>query len=180
MGQGCPRRTYTLAHMRWVVRRATVADADALASLAGETFPLACPPGLDEAAVARHIRERLSPDAFRINLADVAVEYAVALDGHGETVGYVMLAGMSTAEMLELRQIYVRADYQGSGLADELIRLAIDRAGQLGLPGVYLGTSKVNRRAIAFYQRHGFRIAGERVFLVADEPNDDWILIRRG
>ena len=31
----------------WVVRRAAVGDAVALADLAAETFPLACPPGFD-------------------------------------------------------------------------------------------------------------------------------------
>lgn len=160
----------------WVVRRAVIADAKQLAELAADTFPLACPPGFDIEAIARHVRLRLSADAFRINLADVDLEYVIAVHGD-RAVGYLALS-LGPQPLLELKQIYVRPEYQGSGLADELMRLAVQRAADLGYAGVWLGTSKVNARAITFYQRHGFRITGERVFLVHDMPNDDWILVR--
>lgn len=171
-------------HRTWVVRRALVADAGQLAELAGATFPLACPPGFDAEAIARHIRQRLSVDAFRINLADVSLEYAIGVVGQDRAVGYLALSTADSADivagqrLLELKQIYVRTDYQGTGLADELMALAIARASELGFAGVWLGTSKVNARAIAFYRRHGFTIAGDRVFLVSDLPNDDWVLVR--
>lgn len=160
----------------WVVRRAVVTDAAQLAEVAADTFALACPPGFDAEAIARHIRHRLSADAFRINLADVGQEYIVAVVGD-RAVGYLSL-GTGRPPLLELQQIYVRSEYHGSGLADELIRLALRRAAELGFAGVWLGTSKVNARAITFYRRHGFVITGERVFLVDDVPNDDWILVK--
>lgn len=170
--------------MTWVLRQAVLADAAELADLAAATFPLACPPGFDADAVARHIRQVLSPDAFRINLADVEREYAIAVDTGGRAIGYLALAIGAPAEVLpgtppvELKQIYVRPEYHGSGLADELMAWAVQRSAALGSSGLWLGTSKANARAIAFYQRHGFRIAGERVFLVSDLPNDDWVLVR--
>ena len=169
----------------WTVRRATIADGERLAMLAADTFPLACPPGFDAEAIARHIRQRLSADAFRINLADVDLEYALATDAKDGTLGYLMLSAAPSQPvvpgppLLELRQIYVRTQYHGSGRADDLMRLAVRRAAERGLAGVFLGTSKVNARAIAFYQRHGFQITGERVFLVGEAPNDDWIMVLR-
>ncbi len=166
----------------WVVRGAAVSDAPVLAELAAETFPLACPPGFDELAIRLHIRRRLSADAFRINLADVGLEYTIALRSADSAVGYLLLAvpGATDEEpLLELKQIYVRPSYQGTGLADELMQRATARADELGFAGVWLGTSKVNSRAIAFYRRHGFEVVGERVFLVDDVPNEDWVMRRR-
>lgn len=166
----------------YVVRRAVVADAPVLAELAAATFPLACPPGFDPQAIARHIRMRLSADAFRINLADVGLEYSLALLPHGRAVGYVLLAAgagpVPERRLLEVRQIYVRPELHGAGVAEQLMALAMARARELGLEGLWLGTSKVNARAIAFYRKQGFVEQGERVFLVHDVPNEDWVMVR--
>ena len=136
----------------------------------------------DPDAIAAHIRQRLSADAFRINLADVGLEYTVAAHPSGRAVGYLLVAAgqspLADRGLLEVRQIYVRAELHGSGLADELLAAAELRARTLGLDGLWLGTSKANGRAIAFYRRNGFRVHGERVFLVDDVPNQDWVLVR--
>jgi ribosomal protein S18 acetylase RimI-like enzyme len=167
----------------WVVRRAEVSDAPRLAELAAATFPLACPPQFDPAAVAAHIRRRLSVDAFRINIADVGLEYTVAEQTDGRAVGYLLLAQgggpVAGRRLLEVRQLYVRPELHGSGLADALMDVAVQRARALGQEGLWLGTSKVNGRAIAFYRRHGFGAHSERVFLVHDVPNEDWVMVRR-
>ncbi len=47
-----------------VIRPARPEDAATLAWFAALTFPLACPPGSDPAAVARHITDKLSPAVF--------------------------------------------------------------------------------------------------------------------
>ncbi|MBE9927902.1 GNAT family N-acetyltransferase [Cellulosimicrobium cellulans] len=54
------------------VRRATTADAAALADLAAITFPLACPPGTSPDAIAEHVATQLSPDRFRAWAASAA------------------------------------------------------------------------------------------------------------
>ncbi|MET3975859.1 GNAT family N-acetyltransferase [Cellulosimicrobium sp. 4261] len=54
------------------VRRATTADAVALADLAAITFPLACPPGTSPDAIAEHVATQLSPDRFRAWAASAA------------------------------------------------------------------------------------------------------------
>lgn len=153
--------------------------------VAGRTFALACPPGFDPLAIERHIDQHLSADAFRIALADVAQEHLIAEAG-GIAAGYVTLSTdpapsqLGARRLLELRRIYVLPEHHGSGLADELMRRTIERAAELGFEGVHLGTSKVNRRALAFYRRHGFEVAAERVFMVGGLPNEDWILVRLG
>jgi diamine N-acetyltransferase len=71
------------------VRPATPDDADRLAALAAITFPLACPPGSDPAAVAEHIRTQLSPERFVAwaQSADHALLVAEGPAGAGAAAG---------------------------------------------------------------------------------------------
>lgn len=50
--------------MRFVLRPAVMDDAAALAALAAQTFPLACPAFLPEAEIREHISTRLTEQAF--------------------------------------------------------------------------------------------------------------------
>ena len=60
-----------------------------------------------------------------------------------------------TTPSLELMSLYVKARHRGTGLADALVRATIgDSPAQLW---VFTG----NHRAIAFYDRHGFRATGD-------------------
>ena len=55
--------------MSYTLRRAALADADALSALAGELFPDACPSFLPRSAIDAFIAENLSIEAFRGHLA---------------------------------------------------------------------------------------------------------------
>ena len=56
--------------MQFGIRRATAADAPALAQLAALTFPLACPPDSPAHEVAAFIAQNLGPENFASYLAD--------------------------------------------------------------------------------------------------------------
>ncbi|MBD7952419.1 GNAT family N-acetyltransferase [Oerskovia rustica] len=192
------------------LRTATPADADRLAALAAITFPLACPPGSDPAAVAEHIRTQLSPERFVAWTAsadhallvaespgspgspDGAAEAggADASDGAGDLVGYALLvrgvpddadivAVVGDEPTVELSKIYVHPSSQGTGVASDLMRAALDAAPAL-VPdrAVWLGTNGENARAQAFYRKHGFAFAGTRTYVVGGEAHDDVVMVR--
>ena len=56
---------------------------------------------------------------------------------------------------------------------------AADDARARGAPRLLLGTYQDNRRAIAFYRKHEFELAGTRQFLVGERLYDDVVLARR-
>ncbi|WP_084497736.1 GNAT family N-acetyltransferase [Nocardia amamiensis] len=58
---------------------------------------------------------------------------------------------------LELHALYVRTPWHGSGVADDLIRAALDPAAACSL-----WVFEQNPRAQAFYRRHGFVLDGTR------------------
>lgn len=175
------------------LRPATPADADRLAALAAVTFPLACPPGSDPAAVAEHIRTQLSPEKFVAWTASAehALLVAEGPDGAaGDLVGYALLvrgvpddadivAVVGDEPTVELSKIYVHPASQGTGVASDLMRAALDAAPAL-VPdkAVWLGTNGENARAQAFYRKHGFTFAGTRTYVVGGEAHDDVVMVR--
>ncbi|WP_062389232.1 GNAT family N-acetyltransferase [Demequina iriomotensis] len=176
------------------VRAAARADVHALVRLAADTFPLACPPGTDPAAIAAHLRDALGPAAFEAWLGDDAatlmvaarddalVGYALVLTGEcgdEDASGPLSSAGVDTARVHELSKIYVRASTQGTGAAGALLEAAVAAASSThgDLP-VWLGTNEANARAQAFYARHGFAVIGGRTYRVGGQEHADVVMLR--
>ena len=62
--------------------------------------------------------------------------------------------------VLRLLQLFVLPEHQGRGIGSEVLATVLDEARRAGLP-VALQVLKSNPRAKAFYERHGFAVAGE-------------------
>lgn len=180
-------------------RDARATDVGQLVEIARITFPLACPPSADPAAVAAHIQDELDAAHFRAWLSSPAHRLVVAhhtAHGHGtetgELLGYALLARGSQPSItaastldadhatprVELSKIYVHPAAQGTGAADELMRFTLEQATDLSPGPVWLGTNAENARAQAFYRRHGFRAVGTRTYVVGGETHDDLVFVR--
>jgi GNAT superfamily N-acetyltransferase len=121
------------------IRRATGADADAVADLWLTSFDDALPTVQrphDDDHVRRWIRDHLV----------ARTEAWVAVRG-GEVVAILGLAPGW------IEQLYVAPGHQGSGVGGRLVGFAQERADD----ELQLWTFQVNARARAFYRRHGFR-----------------------
>lgn len=75
----------------------------------------------------------------------------------------------------ELRQCYVTAAWQGSGVAATLMAWALAAARARGAPEIYLAVFDDNYRAKAFYARYGFAEVGRCDFVTGDQVHDDRI-----
>lgn len=170
------------------VRPAAASDAEALAELAAATFPLACPPGTTAAAVAEFLARTLSADHFRRYLADPQRALLVAVEGD-RLVGYSMLvlaeptdaevsAAVTVRPSAELSKIYLHPDVHGDGSARALLTATLDRAAAAGVRCVWLGVNRQNARALRFYGKTGFRLAGEKSFRVGPDLHRDHVMVR--
>lgn len=176
-------------------------DAAALADLAAETFPDACPPGMDGADIADFVGRNLSMEAFGEYLADSERYIIRVLQGTGrEILGYslavmpgevpeqdaptdVVIDGVERdGPLVYLSKMYLRRKWRGTGAFDALMEgtlAAIAERTTSPEPYVWLGTNVANKRAIRAYKRAGFQKSGERTFLVGDQVNKDITLARR-
>lgn len=97
----------------------------------------------------------------------------VAADGHDEgsgpaVVGYVFVLPERLAFVWDaavINELYVVPEHRGTGVADKLLDAAVALAGDQTLPldRVVLDVDAANKRARAFYDRHGFESWGEMV-----------------
>ena len=180
-----------------VVRTALLDDVGALADLAAETFPLACPEWVDPESIAVHVAAQLSPERFGQYIASDRYIVTVA-ETDGVLAGYTLSVlpgeggGPDTPEeaaaviarpVAELSKIYVREGHHRSGLAGLLMVDAIERLAAVRwhgepLEGVWLGTNAKNARAIRFYKKSGFAKVGSRSFHLADRVEHDSVFYR--
>lgn len=167
------------------VRFATPEDVPALVVLAGETFPLACPPGTDPADIAEFIRTNLTEVEFTAHVASPSRVVLVHESAGGVLDGYVLLYGES--EVLPepsfgvtqtpsayLSKCYVLPGVLGGSVSGPLMAAAKEAAGDvLGARSIWLNTNVVNERAARFYLKHGFQRVGGKKMQVGSAVMDD-------
>ena len=167
------------------ISRALPADAHRVSALAIETFPLACPPGTTQENIDQFCATKLSPTSFDAYLADPRVQVWFA-SHEDDLLGYVMSVSgepddlviakaISARPTVEISKIYVLANAHGSGVAQQLMSVAVENARAEGAQSVWLGVNQLNERANTFYERNGFLVVGERRFQVGDSLEEDFV-----
>lgn len=165
------------------IREATPDDAPRLSLVGAATFLDAFAGTLDGADIVAHCASQHAVDSYRgcLTRPSACVWLAEAVPG-GAPVGYLWLdaAALPIADPqpddLEIKRVYVLSRFQRTGLGSELMWLAIHAARSRGARRVLLGVYSGNSRALAFYERHGFRRIGDRRFRVGLREYDDYVL----
>lgn len=159
------------------VGRADPADAVELASLAAQTFPLACPPTATPENIASFVDANLSAERFAEYLADPHRALLTATLS-GRIIGYAMLVRDATDDAAELSKIYVLPEYHGGGVSSALMDVTLATAEARGARRVWLGVNRANERAQRFYAKSGFRISGTRTFQLGAGIEHDYVMVR--
>ena len=162
------------------IRRAVTADAPPLARLSAALFPLGCPPNTKQEDLAEYVNRELTPERFCtlleddrnvILIAQVAEKLAgYALIAQGAPPPHTQLAGP------ELRKFYIDAAYHGRGMANALMQKVLATATDRREGTLWLSVFSGNKRAISFYRKWGFRIAGTQDFLVGSDRQLDYLM----
>lgn len=164
------------------IRRADDNDAETLSGFAARVFPLGGRPGADSTDLAAYISTELTRERFRSILANPHSLLLLAESG-SSLAGYGLLVHQSANPQIdahapeEVRKLYVDPRYHGRGVADALMRdMLIAVAPECDV--IWLGVFSENSRAIAFYERWGFRRIGTQHFLVGDDRQKDFLMRR--
>ena len=168
--------------MTATIRKAVPRDAPALSLLGSATMLETYAEKVPGADILAHCLSRHSVATYDAWLADPAVITWLAESTTGAPVGYLVLmpttlAAASPAD-LEVQRIYVLSSFHGAALGHALMRLAIAEAAARGAARLVLGVMKANTRAVAFYERQGFRVIGARMFTVGSSSFDDHVMGR--
>ncbi len=82
----------------------------------------------------------------------------------------------SNARVLEIERIYVRKNFQGKLVAQQLMEECLIKARTEQYEWLWLGVNIDNHRAIAFYKKYGFEIFGTKIFKLGDAEDQDYLM----
>ena len=163
------------------LRRGGANDAQALAALAERTFRDVFGARSTPENMERHCARAFGPEVQARELADAGLVTMLAAES-GRLVGFSQLylskphACIAAARPAELHRIYVSSEWQGRGVAQSLMRNALDTAASGGSDLLWLGVWEHNPKAIAFYRKFGFEILGDQPFMLGQDRQRDLIM----
>jgi len=169
------------------IRQATIEDAELLARLGAALFiqtfaHLNAPEDL-----AAYLPTAFSPVIQAADLEQEGTICLIAMIGGigGTPVGYAQLAVTEPPDCvpededaIELVRFYVDAVWHGQGVSHTLMEEVLGRAAAGGHDSIWLGVWDANARAIAFYEKKGFAIAGRKDFWLGSDLQTDLVMTR--
>lgn len=166
------------------IERATVADAADLAHAAAAMFEQAFGDANTREDMAAYVSQAFSEDRQRNDLANAQNLIWIARDQlRAAIVGYAhMRPGAPAGQRIEaqrcaeISRLYTDRAWHGRGLAATLMSACVDAAVASGAGVLWLGVWEQNARAIAFYEKHGFKTIGEQQFMLGSDRQRDLVM----
>ena len=170
--------------MQPALRRATSADAAALARIGADTFVETFGASYPPEDLAAFLARTYSEDAARRALADPG-QAAWLVEVDGRAVGHALAGPCALphpdvrAGDGELKRLYLLRDYQNGGLGRALFEQVLQWLERDGPRTLWIGVWSENFGAQRFYGRYGFERVGDYEFVVGNTRDHEFIL-RRG
>jgi len=86
---------------------------------------------------------------------------------------------LSGTRAIEVSRFYAEQFAIGKGVGKSLMEACFDLARKREKEWIWLGVWEKNHRAIAFYEKMGFRIFGRHIFLLGQDVQHDWEMKRK-
>jgi diamine N-acetyltransferase len=161
------------------ILEASIGDAEDLSALAIKTYVHTFGADFEPDDLAHHLEKTISVSRWREYLAQDRV-LMVRIDGRA--IAYVQFGPAKNAGEIEIRRLYVDADFQGKGIGTALLERALASPEVVAAPAVMIDVWEKNERARQLYERLGFRHEGGlEPFVLKSGAIDgyDLILVRR-
>src|SRR6516162_1840602 len=164
------------------VRLATPRDAGLLAELAARLFEQSFGDANDPDDMRSYLANAFSVEKQREELDDTERVVWIAENPAGTPIGYAMLRregvgpGVDARRPAEIQRIYADRDWHGRGVGPALMNVCVAQAREWECDVIWLGVWEENPRAIAFYEKAGFRKVGRQTFLLGHDVQYDFVM----
>ncbi len=165
------------------IRVACLEDAALLSELGAEAFSQAFGKDNTPEDMAAYLAGSFSPARQAEELSRPGSTFFI-LESAGKTAGYAHVQEsrpptcITGSRPVELSRFYLLRDWIGKGLAAPLMQACIAEVQGRGGDVLWLGVWQKNARAIAFYKKSGFEIAGTQTFLLGSDLQHDYVMRR--
>ncbi|HJS54064.1 MAG TPA: GNAT family N-acetyltransferase [Chitinophagaceae bacterium] len=168
----------------FVIRYASADEAELIADLSRKTFYETFGYVNTKENMDKFLNEQFTREKLISEVTEPGNTFLLALDGD-TPVGYVrmregkMFPEFENKDSIEIARIYVVNSYIGTGVGQQMMRQCIFIAKELKKEIIWLGVWEKNRRAIAFYTKWGFEKFNDQNFLLGDDLQNDWLLMKK-
>lgn len=166
-----------------LIRHGDHRDAESLCALAIQVWLHTYAIEGISSLIARYVLSRFTPNNFEALLREKSSAVFVAEIDHN-LVGYATVTGGAlcpapTSAKAELATLYVQEHFMGQGIGHALLVHAQRWARQRERSHLWLTTYSQNRRAIAFYTKHGYTKIDVTLFELGTEKHENVVLVGR-
>lgn len=161
----------------------SVEDIEALQAIAKQTFTETFGSQNTAEDLAKFLSEEYAFDKLKAEVENPESFYYFCYF-EDELAGYLKLnVGAAQTEpdypeALEIQRIYVLQKYQGKRIGLAMMQQALAVAEELKKLQVWLGVWEKNLKAQAFYQKSGFKKVGSHDFILGNDKQTDYILLK--
>lgn len=165
------------------IEKARIGDAQQLAQLAEDTFRTTFATANTDENMALHCRQSYGENIQAAEIADPNRSTLLCKD-RGVLMAYAQLRWGSAPGCVsgraagEIQRLYVAREWQGKGIAQQLMHACLNEMKARGSDVAWLGVWERNPRAIAFYRKFGFVEVGSHVFPLGNDPQRDILMAR--
>ena len=163
------------------VRTCHPKDIDALVSLGIKTFRDTFDEYNSPENMIRYINETFTKKIIEHEMKQPGTVFFLAFD-ENRAAGYAKVRNSHTPKALrstsalEIERLYAHRDYVGKRVGYMLMQTCLAYARKRDVKTMWLGVWEQNARAIAFYEKNGFRKFGEHTFMLGEDAQTDWLM----
>jgi ribosomal protein S18 acetylase RimI-like enzyme len=166
------------------IRALLTEDAGPYSAFAERLFRETYQDGYDPADIDEYVAKAFSPARQTIELTEPGARVLVLEDAEHGMLGFAHLrqttppTALDGRLALEISRFYVDRPWHGRGIARVLMSACIAETRSRGADALWLLVYQNNARAIAFYEKSGFRRSGTAQFRLGRRVDDDWVMVR--
>jgi diamine N-acetyltransferase len=163
------------------IQKATISNIDELQKISRDTFYETFVTSTSEENMRLYLENNFSKEQLTNELENSNSEFYFAIL-ENEVIGYLKInfsaaqTELNDNSALEVERVYVRNNYHGKGIGQQLLDYAIQIAEQKNMQTVWLGVWENNQRAINFYKKNGFVTFDKHVFILGEEAQTDYMM----
>ena len=167
------------------IAKAKVDDAHLIADLGSKTFIESHGHSASTADIDKYVNEKFNINVAQEELADRRNIYHIIFHdqqpaGYSKIIFNESHSGIQHRDVTKLERLYLLKKFYDLKLGHQLLEFNISLSEQNNQEGMWLFVWKENERAVRFYEKAGFEVAGSYDFKLTDKhsnPNHQMLLI---
>ena len=163
------------------IEKVSAFNIDELQKISRDTFFETFVSSTSEENMQHYLENNFSKEQLTKEVENSHSEFYFAIL-ESEVIGYLKInysaaqTELKDDQALEVERIYVRNQFHGKGVGQQLLDYAIEFAKQKNMQSVWLGVWENNHRAISFYKKNGFVTFDTHVFMLGEEAQTDYMM----